>query len=77
MSTLYFFKAKSMRSSILALSVSSLKETVKCLLSARLPNILGEFLNFSSSLSWVCILCSDISSGIKSETAAHNIMIDY
>lgn len=77
MSTLYLLRAKFMRSFILVVSVSSLNETVRCLLSTRLPNILGEFRNLISSLSCVWILCYETYSGMKSDTAAHRIIIDY
>lgn len=76
-STPYLSIANCILSSILVLSVYNLNDIVKCLLFTRWDRIFGELRNFISRLSCVWILCSLTYYGMKSETAAQRIIIDF
>jgi hypothetical protein len=77
MSTLYFSKAKSILYPSLAGSVSSLNDTVSRSFETILPRIFGEFSSDKLNSAEVVILCVGIYFGMKSDTAAHNIIIDF
>ncbi len=62
---------------MISLFVYNLNDTHRCYFPDISPRILGTVTSLQSKTSVVCILCSETSSGTKSETAAHNIIIAF
>lgn len=77
MSTLYLSKAKSIRWLSFLGSVSSLNDTVSKSYEVIFPKILGEFSSDKLNCSVVVILWVGSSLGMKSETAAQSMTIDF
>lgn len=76
-STWYFANANWILSSSFEGSVYNLNETESIFWSVILPNILGEFPSDRFNSWEVVILCVGTSLGMKSDTAAQRIMIDF
>jgi hypothetical protein len=54
-----------------------LKDTQRWSFDTIFPNIFGEPMSYRLRSDDVCILCFDVYFGMKSETAAQRIIIDF